>query len=343
MLVNIPHAVSDDHEQDIVGLLSYRNVENSPILQKATVIFQTKLSDSSPLQDAALELLKTCKSAENLSTPSKSVDSIKDTAKSTYAIKAALISLAAASIKGPGACNSFGVQSDRFTFLNAVNGMRGRDLAPSFDDRTRCVGDLWKTDNSWTSYSNGLQDANTLCQVPSLENAQRAILDLLSDMNNIIPAWLETFNESQRSHLEFMRQQKARAEDLEELQRRQRNDMENNHEAAKTVMNSMVDDARTNVDIMTSNLRAELASAGLNIAEMSQAVNAYILDFLIMKEDQSRMLETYRSTFSDAIAVQSRGLSDIGDTIQSVVQSLEHVYGGLQEVSRPVSEIQWLF
>ena len=249
--------------------MNYRNIDNSPILQKATVIFQNKLSDSTPLQDAALELLKICKSAEGLSTPTNSADAIKDAAKSTYAIRAALISLASASIRGPTSCNSFGVQSDRFTFLRAVNGNKDAS-PPSFDQRTRCVGELWKTDNSWTSYTNALQDANTLCQVPSLENAQRAILDLLSDMNDIIPAWMDSFDQSHRAHFDFMREQKAKANDLDQLQRRQREDMEDNHEAAKSAMSTMMAATKSHVAMMTNTLREELVTAGLELEQMKE-------------------------------------------------------------------------
>ena len=136
----------------------------------------------------------------------------------------------------------------------------------------RCVGELWKTDNSWTSYTNGLQDANTLCQIPSLENAQRAILDLLSDMNDIIPAWMDTFDQSQRAHLDFMREQRLRADELEELQRRQRDDMEDNHEAAKLAMTSMVAATESHVRMMTSSLREELGTAGLELEQMKKVI-----------------------------------------------------------------------
>lgn len=237
-------------------------------MQKATIIFQTKLSDSTPLQDAALELLKTCKSAEELSTSKLSPDSLKDAAKSTYAIKAALVSLASASVPEPKSCTGFGVQSGRFTFLAAVKGKTSQSSSTSASDRSLCVSELWKTDNSWTSYSNGLQDANTLCQVPSLENAQRAILDLLSDMNSIIPAWLDTFDQTQHAQLEFMRQQKAYAEQLDELQRRQREDMEDNHDAARSAMESMMSVTKSHVDTMTVALRGELVSAEMSINDM---------------------------------------------------------------------------
>lgn len=54
----------------------------------------------------------------------------------------------------------------------------------------------------------------------------------------------------------------------------------------------------------------------------------------MLKDDQQRVFHTYQSTFSDAVAIQSRGMHDLQDTVQSVVASLGHVYGGLEEVSQ---------
>ena len=53
----------------------------------------------------------------------------------------------------------------------------------------------------------------------------------------------------------------------------------------------------------------------------------------MLKDDQQRIFHTYQSTFTDAVAVQNRGMHDLQDTVQSVVTSLSHVYGGLEEVS----------
>lgn len=259
---------SSNHGEDINGFIAYRDLDKSPILQKATIIFQTKLTDSSPLQDAALELLKTCKSAEGLSTPSRSADSIKDAAKSTYAIKSALISQAGAGISCPATCSSFEYGSNQFTFFEAVKGKPRHDSIPTPSERSACVSDLWEKDNSWTSYSNGLQDANTLCQVPGLENAQRAILDLLSDMNSIIPEWLETMDQHQKAQIEFLRQQKSHVAQLDELQRRQREDFEDHHEAAKNAVSSFIDDTKSYLSSMTTGLRQQLTSADITIEQM---------------------------------------------------------------------------
>jgi hypothetical protein len=269
-LVTAPEPSSFELGDDISSLITYRDLDKSPILQKATIIFRTKLADSSPLQEAALELLKTCQSADDLSTPSNSVDNIKDAAKATYGIISALVNQAAAGVGPSAACRNFEPGSHQFTFLDAVKGKRRHYPAPTVSERSACLRDLWKKDNSWTSYSNGLQDANTLCEVPDLENAQRAILDLLSDMNFIIPEWINTMNEAQSAQVEFLRQQKLYVTELNEMQRRQREVFEDNNEAAKTAMASFMDDTKSHLDDMTTGLRRQLSSADMSVEQMRQ-------------------------------------------------------------------------
>lgn len=54
----------------------------------------------------------------------------------------------------------------------------------------------------------------------------------------------------------------------------------------------------------------------------------------MLKEDQNRIFQAYQSTFSDAVALQSQGMVEVQDTVRSVVQSLNHVFGGLEEVRK---------
>jgi hypothetical protein len=272
-LVAAPEPSSFELGDDISSLITYRDLDKSPILQKATVIFRTKLADSSPLQEAALELLKTCKSADDFSTPSNSVDNIKDAAKATYGIKSALVNQAAAGIGSSAACRNFEPRSRQFTFLDAVKGKRRHHPASTVSERSACLKDLWKKDNSWTSYSNGLQDANTLCEVPRLENAQRAILDLLSDMNFIIPEWISTIDEAQKAQVEFLRQQKLHITELNEMQHRQREDFLDNNEAAKNAIASFVEDTKSHLDDMTAGVRRQLSSADMSVEHMRQVGN----------------------------------------------------------------------
>ena len=51
-----------------------------------------------------------------------------------------------------------------------------------------------------------------------------------------------------------------------------------------------------------------------------------------MREEQARIHQTYQTTFSEAAAVQARGMDELGDFVAALVQSIGHAYGGLQEV-----------
>lgn len=57
---------------------------------------------------------------------------------------------------------------------------------------------------------------------------------------------------------------------------------------------------------------------------------------MMLKEEQSRLSENYQSTFSNAVAVQVRELNEVQGIMQSVVESLDLVHGGLEEVSTPL-------
>ena len=52
----------------------------------------------------------------------------------------------------------------------------------------------------------------------------------------------------------------------------------------------------------------------------------------MLKDDQKRIFQEYESTFTDVVAIQSRGMHELEGTVQSVIQSMNHVYGGLEEV-----------
>jgi hypothetical protein len=266
--VDVASLTQGVNHQELSEFLAYRSIESSPLLQKATIIFQQKLSDSTALQEAALELLKNCKSAEGLSTFHNSAESLKEAAKSKYAITAALLLLQSAGVRGPSTCTNIAYQPERSNFLTLLKGKKPHRSLPSEDERSLCLNDLFKTDNSWTSFASSLQDANTLCQVPSIENAQRAILDLLSDFQTIIPAWMETFDEVQRTHLEFQREQRTRAEDLHQLQSQQREEMVDSHDAAKSAMTSMMLANKHYMDKMATDLTNDLGSARVDVDQM---------------------------------------------------------------------------
>jgi hypothetical protein len=51
-----------------------------------------------------------------------------------------------------------------------------------------------------------------------------------------------------------------------------------------------------------------------------------------MRDEQIRMADTYKTTFSDAVFLQSHSLGEMQDVVQGVVQALQHMHGGFEEV-----------
>ncbi len=266
--VDVASFTQGENQQELSGILAHRNIESSPLLQKATIIFQQKLAESTALQEAALELLKNCKSAEGISAVSDSAESLKEAAKSKYAITAALLLLQSAGVRGPSKCTDIVYQPGTPKIFTLLKGRKAYRSLPSEKERSLCLNELFQTDNSWTSYTSSLQDANTLCQVPSLENAQRAILEMLSDFQTIIPAWAETFEETQRTHLEFLREQRTRAQELSQLHRQQRDEIVDTHNEAKSAMTSMMHANKQHIDRMATELTTNLGSAHRDVEQM---------------------------------------------------------------------------
>ena len=226
-------------ERDLSAILSYRNVEQNSVLSKASIIFKDKLSTSSILQEAALNLLRTCKGASGLDDAASNVEQVKEAAKQAYSIKATFVDLESAGITGPSTCNSI---LGRSSGSWLVASRSGRDV-PTSETLSVCLHDLFKTHNSWTSYIGHLEEANTLCEVPGLDNAPRMIMEILKDFNDIIPTWAEMFDLQQQQQLSFMQTQREYAHEMEELQRRQREDLDDNHLVAQSTIDKIMNAA----------------------------------------------------------------------------------------------------
>jgi hypothetical protein len=52
-----------------------------------------------------------------------------------------------------------------------------------------------------------------------------------------------------------------------------------------------------------------------------------------MRDEQMRMAHAYRTTFSDAVTLQNHSLEEMQDIVQSVIQSVQRMHGGFEEVS----------
>ena len=255
-------------------MLTFRDMNDDPILRKASDIVTTKLAGSTLLQDAAVKLIQTCKIANDRPDSSAvSAGRVKEIAKQLYSIKATDVSLDAAGVKSPKACNPFCDRSQTSWFgagyFSVVDADDFIDPAVAHD-RSVCLKELYKVDNTWTSYSNHLQDANSLCEISSVEHAPRMMLELLKDMTEVVPSMIEMFRQQKTQHEQHILQMQQHGRDLGELHRKQLQDNEDQHEAAKEFIKTVLEKTKTNAQEMTSELRTDLLAVGGDVVEIQR-------------------------------------------------------------------------
>ena len=242
-------------KDELASLITSRDIESNPILSKAEIIFKSKLSNNTPLQEAAIGLMKSCRSADKTSTSHSNTASAKETAQQIYAIKASLVDLEVAGQVAPSSCPkiSHPVQPSWMTFYQSPT--------PVEENVKLCLNDLYKTDNKWTSYISHLQEANTLCQVPSVDNASLMIMEMLKDFQTVIPSWTELFNQQQQHAADFMHEQIRFASDLADTQLQIATDAELKSNQIKQSMDSFMESTQARTDQLAASLEDALKAA----------------------------------------------------------------------------------
>ena len=244
-----------NYNNELASLITSRDIESNPILSKAEIIFKSKLSNNTPLQEAAIGLMKACKHADESSSSEKSTASAKETAQQVYAIKASLVDLEVAGQAAPSSCPkiSHPVQPSWMMFYQSPT--------PVEENVQICLIELYKVDNKWTSYISHLQEASTLCQVPSVDNASLMIMEMLKDFQTVIPSWTELFNQQQQQSSDFMREQIRFAGDLADTQLQIANDAELKSAQFKQSMDSLMKSTQSRTDELAATLADAVKAA----------------------------------------------------------------------------------
>jgi hypothetical protein len=60
----------------------------------------------------------------------------------------------------------------------------------------------------------------------------------------------------------------------------------------------------------------------------------------MLKEDQTRLFQNHQSAFTNAVSICSENMAEVQDTVRNVIESLQQVYGGLEEVSKQVTSFE---
>jgi hypothetical protein len=244
-----------------------RDVKGNLVLQKAAMIFHDKLAQSDALQEAALELIHTCKAAKEIDNGKLSLEKI-DLAKKLYAIRATLIDLSGASADHPAACSDLtGTRQDTWYTLwrSFKDGSQGQQAAIS-----GCLKSLFESSNSWTSFKAHGQDANTLCEVPGTENAARVIMNLLNDVNQIIPDWLNAFHAEQEESTKVLERRREILESIVELEQHIKNERLQAQEDTKAHSQLMFNGIDTHVANIIEEADNGMAQMGTGFSQIRQ-------------------------------------------------------------------------
>ncbi|RMZ91315.1 hypothetical protein DV736_g1460, partial [Chaetothyriales sp. CBS 134916] len=327
--VNVGNYGSEDYEMDV--FLSHRNL-GDPLLQKATLIIKTKLAGSTILQDAAAKLIKTCSTMSSEHKPSTSVGAQKETAQQIYAIKATDHSLASASQMSPKACNVFCARPPLSWFrkrhLEVIDSDNLNESTMAHH-RVACIQELFQVDNLWTSYSNHLQDARTLCEVGSADHAPRAMLEFLGDMAEAVPPVVEMFKDAVIRQQELREQMRKNAEEAEAMHRKRVREEEKLHVASMHRAGEIFGALQRHASQLEISLRTQLLHANEDVDAVSQVLQATMADFWTLRETAALLLQQYLSGFEDMRVLQSKGIEDIEQSLMSSMQNMNLAAGGV--------------
>jgi hypothetical protein len=244
-----------------------RDVDGNVVLKKAAMIFHEKLAQSDGLQQAALDLLHTCKAVKESDDSKLGQDEIA-MAKKLYAIRATLTDLAGASADQPSACTDL-VVTRRDTWYSLWRSSNSGNKA-QYSGINGCVKALFDNSNSWTSFKTHGQDANTLCEVPGTDYAARMIIDMLNDVNGIIPDWLNAFHADREEASKVLERRREILENIVELEQQLKSERLQNQKDTMAQTSDMFGQINNEFDKILKNAGSSFSDIDSGVSQLQQ-------------------------------------------------------------------------
>ncbi|KPI34471.1 uncharacterized protein AB675_4074 [Cyphellophora attinorum] len=325
-------------ELDLTGAILQRNMNANVILQRAAVLLKDRLSDSGLLQDAAMDLLRICKSATDTEDPKQARD-LEGKAKKIYGVRAAMIDMDSASVSVPRSCAVLLNPGQRAWFHASKASLTDAANLPSTRELDSCLKELFKVDNMWTSFTSHRQDANTLCEVPGTENASRMIVELLNDVNSIIPEWVQTFRFEQEAHAAQLEMRMSFLRQIHDMEQQRKDDIEQERHDVRKKMIEFERIWTAQIDKLATNANAKMSDLGGQVEQMRGDLEHYAGHFLVARNGHENLLAAYQATFFELLQQQKHGMTDIDLAIQSLLASSEQASNGIALQSDAASQL----
>ena len=283
-------------DNELIAFLSYGDVNSLPAFEEAATIIKTKIATTSNLQDAAVNLINTCKL---MTTQDHASVAKKDAAKQNYAIRSTAHELNSAKMKIPKACDLFcdrQPQASWYSYPSAPDPNDLNDPATSAS-RAECIKNLYSTSQTWNSYENAMQDARTLCEAASIENAPAILNTMLDELYGAIPPAVKVIQESTSFASHMMSEQQAQHKSQMEENDQVYQDHLERVRAKITEANNLMSSVAISVKDAFAVQEASLVVVGAQVGEVSESTNAIALNMQTLHNTISLYASEYAAIF----------------------------------------------
>ena len=259
----------EDLQPDLTDLLAYRDVEQDPVFEKAMHVIDSLAAQSTCHQQAAAQLLITCKAAGKDSKLGSGRHEFLERTKSTYAVRVAVCETGEGRAAVPAACR---------LVLDMPQHSQGDLEVINSKQLASCLEALMTEHYYWTSYSNNRQEANTLCQAGSLEANMHEALHSYEKLAELLPDFRDILSTTRTQWLSFLKQQEASVQDITELQQKNRAEIKEQHKSEMGAFQHAMSAAKDGLASVSHTLHRSMEKTGSDIDHTQQVSRVELLD-----------------------------------------------------------------
>lgn len=209
-------------------------------------------------QTAAAHLLLTCKAIGADMDKDDGERELLERAKSVYAVRVAVCETGEGRAAVPSACTSILDIPQRLD--HEIDVVSSKTLAP-------CLGALMGEHYYWTSYSNNRQDANILCRATTLESTRLEALHSYQKLAELLPEFHATLGSTRSQWLGFLKQQQEEVLQVSQLQRKNREELQAQHQSELGSFRDVMQVARKGLLDVSQDLKRAVANADTDVSQ----------------------------------------------------------------------------
>ena len=245
-----------DIAPDLADLLTVRDVDEDPLLEKAMYVIDSVSTRSTCHQAAAAQLLVTCKAVGKDISAEEGKHELLERAKSVYGVRLSVCETGEGRAAVPAMCKPILVIPRQLNVEFEV--VNSKSLPP-------CLEALMAEHYYWTSYSNSRQDANVLCQAITLEATKLEALHSYQRLAELLPEFRNDLISTRTQWLAFLKQQEGNAQELDNLHVKNQAKIRKQHAVDLGTLRSAMNEARNGLKDASRAMQESLASTGSNI------------------------------------------------------------------------------